>query len=70
MFSGANEWLSEKPLHRVKTEVATWLSLNIEPTVSVISPAIKVNPWVNCTFICGGKSQLDWFGCPGLAEAE
>lgn len=35
-----------------------------------ISPAIKVNPWVNCTYYLWGKSQLDWFGCPGLAEAK
>lgn len=34
-FSVTNEWLFEKPFHRVKTEVAAWLELNTEHTTSV-----------------------------------
>lgn len=65
-FSGVNEWLSEKPLHRVKTEVAAWLRLNTEHTVSVFIQLSKRRPHgFTAPIICGKKAR---FGFPGLAE--
>ena len=57
MFSGANECLSEKPLHRVKTEVATFLSLKKSKKLRKVQPVpgpIKLSPFIS---LLGVKEQ-------------